>query len=284
MKKVLSFCGGGSSGYITASLLTKIEEELGPVMDKVDMIAGVSTGSIIGSLMLSGHSSKEIKTIYREFFGQVFGKKRNYLVALFKSFYDTNKLKSALDSKLSGLVMKDCEVDFMVHALQLNEPELSTKFWKSWDERDADVALSDVVCASSSALTAFPPYQIGDNYYQDGGIFMNDPSLVAYSEMKRRGFKKIKVLDFQTDRHTGFKDAKKIKGLVKIVPKIAPMAIDGGERAIEYMCRQIIGKDYLCVNPEVYLPIDSSNWDEMDRAVERVWEAQKDQIINFFKS
>lgn len=283
---VLALNGGGSSGYMTASLIALIEKETGEsILNNVDFIAGVSTGSIIGSLLQAGYNGEEIKDIYKEFFDVVFGKKRHFLVALFKSFFKTKNLRDSLKSKLSVMRMEDCEVDFMVHALQLNKPELKPKFWKSWREDDKSTYLYDIACASSSALTAFPPYKIGENFYQDGGIFMNDPSMAAYAECIRRGVpdEDIRVLDISCDFHRGFDDAGEIEGMIKIVPKLAQLAIDGGENATRYMAKQIMGSNFLAVVPQVYLALDNNDWKEMDLTVKKLWDNNRVEIINFLK-
>jgi len=286
MKRVLSLCGGGSSGYMTACFITKIEKEIGcSILDKTDLIAGVSTGSIISALLQKGHSGLEIKSLYKEFFQKVFGdeNKRMLMMTLWKPLYKAHSLQEALVEVLGDMAMCEAKVPFMAHALSLGKPELKPKFWKSWCHGDEDVKIRDVVMASSSAPMAFKPHEIDGKYYQDGGIVLNDPTLATYAETKVLGWSNVKFLTFQTDYHEGFDNPSKIKGLIKLAPKLLSMAIDSGEASNEYMSRNILGDNYLNLKPKIYLPIDSGNWLAMENAAERLWENKKQEVIDFFK-
>ena len=103
------------------------------------------------------------------------------------------------------------------------------------------------------------------------------------AETKVLGWSNVKFLTFQTDCHEGFDNPSKIKGLIKLAPKLLSMAIDSGEASNEYMSRNILGDNYLNLKPKIYLPIDSGNWLAMENAAERLWENKKQEVIDFFK-
>ncbi|CAG8727927.1 2110_t:CDS:1, partial [Dentiscutata erythropus] len=48
-----------------------------------------------------------------------------------------------------------------------------------------ELFMKDVIRASAAAPTFFPAKQIGTNYFIDGGVFSNNPTVVAYLEAKK---------------------------------------------------------------------------------------------------
>ena len=77
--RILSLDGGGVRGYLTTLILENIEKQLNnqdgstkPLGDYFDLIAGTSTGAIIGGLLATGKSAKEIKIIYEKDIKEIF--------------------------------------------------------------------------------------------------------------------------------------------------------------------------------------------------------------------
>jgi patatin-like phospholipase/acyl hydrolase len=279
--KTLSLCGGGTSGYITAYILDKIEKETNSkIYEHFDMISGVSTGSIIGMLISIGISAEDIKQYYKKFYKDVFGVKKTYIKLLFSSLYDNKNLNNALGDLVGDMKLNEVKCNFMCHALKLNEPTLELKFWKSWKEEDKDFLLRDIVTASSCAPFAFQPFKINEMYYYDGGLVINEPSVSLFSEAsKMYGFGNIEVLSFQTDRHKGFKKPKNIKGLFGLTPKLTQLSVDSGERSVNYIMDSLIGEKYFSVNPNCYMSIISNDWEAMEKYALRTWEINKEQIL-----
>ncbi|CAG8772384.1 6542_t:CDS:2, partial [Acaulospora colombiana] len=54
------------------------------------------------------------------------------------------------------------------------------------DAEHKDLLMRDVVRASAAAPTYFRAKEIGAKYYIDGGVFMNNPTLRAYIEARKR--------------------------------------------------------------------------------------------------
>jgi patatin-like phospholipase/acyl hydrolase len=283
MAKLLSLSGGGTSGYMTASLLSRIERELGiSIYEEFDMFAGVSTGSIINACLMASIPVNETKQIYRDLTSKVFNNPNPLLFTLFKPLYKRETLKSILGKLLGEMKLCQIEKNFLCYAINLSKPCLTPEFWKSWDE-DCEVSLLDAVLASASPPLVFKPHKIGDQYYMDGGIFMNDPTLCAYADMKKMGMKNIKVLSIATDYHTGYDQPEKIDNLITVAKEMANISTNSGEAGIDYIARSILGDNYLYVNPKIYLDMVSEDWTTMDNAVEKMWQSNKTQIKEFFE-
>jgi patatin-like phospholipase/acyl hydrolase len=281
MKKILSLCGGGTSGYLSACLLAYVEELIdGKIHEEFDMIVGVSTGSIIGSLLSTGHNSDEIKVIYRAFYKKVFGEKKAFWRTLFGPLYDNQMLKESMYELIGDARLDELPTKFMTYAVELNRPELKPQFWKSWKNDDY---LSDVVSASSCAPILFKPIEIEGKHYCEGGVILNDPSLFAYAEAKRLwGDEEIKILDIQTDHNLGFENPSKLRSLYSYGKEILSISTDCGERSVSYTCKTLLGSNYLNLLPHIYLDIDSDDWNAMETASGLLIIEQKDKLKNFF--
>ncbi len=63
--KLLTLDGGGAKGIYSIGILFELEKLLGePLYKAFDLIYGVSTGSIITSLIALGYSTEEIYKLY----------------------------------------------------------------------------------------------------------------------------------------------------------------------------------------------------------------------------
>ena len=283
MKYILSLNGGGTSGYMTCGFLNKIVQETGiNLVDRFDLIAGVSTGSLIGGLLCSGLSPAEIQQAYKEMHAE-FGDRpkgiKGVYKLLFGSYYSNKLLKDQIQKRLVISDISDAPTKLMIHALRMNRPLLTPKFWKSWEHFEN---LADIITASSSAPVAFKPYTMSSGTYYDGGLVLNDPTLPAFaeSEILWPGESK-RVFSIQTDLHRGFSKPKEKYGALRAGKSIVSMAIDGNERACEYIANALLGNSYFPINPGVYSAIDSSDWYSMDSAVNKVWATRAGSIKLF---
>jgi patatin-like phospholipase/acyl hydrolase len=279
--KILALYGGGTSGYMTVSLLSKIEQELQvEVKKEFDLVGGVSTGSIIGA-MLDSYSLLEIKQKYRELQSAVFGKKRNFFLSLFLPTYDIDYLHyAAFDVFHFKLIQEIKNFKFLTYALELNNNVLGPKFFKSW-ETDTQYFIKDVVVASSCIPGAFKPYDIGGKLYFDGGIIRNNPTMCVVADALKLGanLEDIKCLTIATDYHRGFNNPRKLVGLFNVSKNFSMFAIDGGERVSSYVSDKILKNNLVEVIPDVYLKTESDDWKTMDKVVDATWKLNKDKII-----
>jgi patatin-like phospholipase/acyl hydrolase len=196
MFKILSIDGGGFRGVYAAHILKRIEEEYGVSWTKdFDMIAGTSTGSIIAAGLVCGISANEIVARYKALGKTVFQKKFfcrlwgiGSLLSQFYSPYDANNLKNELYKIFGNKKLGDCSFPLLIPATDIANGSVYV-FKSQYDNnfvRDKDILVADAVLASCSAPTYFDPQYVGDYLMADGGLWANNPTLVAAVEAKRR--------------------------------------------------------------------------------------------------
>jgi predicted acylesterase/phospholipase RssA len=170
MKRILSIAGGGMRGVIPARFLQEIETVVPGV--KWDLIAGTSTGAILGALLSAPQpvgASDILKWYYNEgpkiFSESVFHKPEE----LWAAKYGGESLYSSLQACVGAHAMSECNTLFTcatVNADAIRPVWLDqTTPWAAWE----------CAAASSSAQTYFPAFSKAGTRYIDGGNFANNP-------------------------------------------------------------------------------------------------------------
>lgn len=286
MKKVLSLSGGGTSGYMTAGFIDKIEEATGKKLcENIDLIGGVSTGAIIGSFLNYGMTGKEIQYAYKSLYKTISVEQPKlgmFIKMLFGSVYDINDLKKQLEGVYGDMALSHCNIPFMCHALRISKPSLRPVFWKSWESNNSSFLLKDVVAASSCAPLLFKPSRVAGEYFYDGGLVINEPSVSTAVEAMDMFGDDFKLLSIQTDFHKGFDKPQKQYGILRLGTNIMSLFTDGSERSHEYIAKKILKDRYKVLNPNIYFDIDDGNFEKMDTVIEKAWEEKGDEILKFF--
>lgn len=212
MKKILSIDGGGIRGLIPGHILVALEKKLqeksndpqARIANYFDFFAGTSTGGILTCLLLCPDehdpkkpkfSAEEAVDLYKKYGSKIFkvsflSRLLNYK-SMFSEKYPANHLEEVLlsyfrDKRLSELLKPCLITSYDIQARK-------THFFASHDYPrkgdGGDFYLKDVCRATSAAPTYFEAALIksisGVSYPMiDGGIFANNPSLCAYSEVR----------------------------------------------------------------------------------------------------
>lgn len=169
-----------------------------------DLIVGTSTGAILGCGLALGVQLQEVINLYRNQGRNIFSKK---LPSGFKVLLQRRKnvlkngeanLKKALNSVFGSTTVADIYKDRQL-ALAITAINFETQ--KSWvfktphnsdtNHRDDDYTLTDICLATSAApiyrsLASIknPDTQV-ENIFVDGGLWANNPILVAITEALR---------------------------------------------------------------------------------------------------
>lgn len=154
----IALSGGGARGYAHIGVF-KALEEMGVVPEAV---AGVSAGSIVGSLYAAGMDSLEMRK---------FAKSANLVRALFP------------DVSFSGLISLNYLHDHMARFISTNRiEELKRPLWLGLSNLNSGEVefwskgpLLECVMASCSIPLVFHPVEIEGHLYVDGGLLMNFP-------------------------------------------------------------------------------------------------------------
>lgn len=214
MKRVLAIDGGGIRGILPAQILADLENELARkfpekpnLWQHFDLVSGTSTGGIIALAISVGIKASDILRLYIENGSQIFGKPNNILCQLIHSKYSNRQLLALLKERFydenfkRDLVMSDCltNVCIPVYDMFLGKPTIIKNPYMNTFIRDKSVPIYTAAMSTSAAPTYFNAYS--GNYYDDtnkvsfnnkvdGGIFANNPSLIAYNEsVNGLGFK-----------------------------------------------------------------------------------------------
>ena len=192
---ILSIDGGGLRGAYSAYLLKRIEEQWGiEWCDRFDLFAGTSTGSIIAAGLAHCRSASSLYELYAKQAYLIFRRRwfDNFipfgLASLLASRYSNDALRACLYELFGNTRLKDISVPLIIPSVDIGGGRVHV-FKSAYDpefHRDPEVLVADAVVASCSAPTYFDPYMIDHYPLTDGGLWANNPALVAAIEAKRR--------------------------------------------------------------------------------------------------
>jgi patatin-like phospholipase/acyl hydrolase len=324
MKKIriLSIDGGGIRGILPGIVLNQIEEKLQKetndpnvrLADMFDFMAGTSTGGILTLAYLTPNENNRPKlrateavNLYLDRGDEIFD------VSLWQSLksgkgvtdekYNASELEEALDDtfgeiKLSNL-LKPCIITS--YDIRNGKPH----FFKQHkaENKIYNFKVKDVARATSAAPTYFETARVkselGTPYpLIDGGVFVNNPALVAYSEVRSMKFsgmdhlptaEDMMIVSIGTGSTSKKYEYKKAKdwGAIGWIKPIIEIMMSGNSQTVDYHLNQIFDtlgaedkKNYYRLEPKV-ITADS----EMDNAsVENLQKLKEDGLSYVSKS
>jgi len=184
--RILSLDGGGVRGVLTAVILGRILKEVPTFLDNVDLIAGTSTGGLMGLMLAAGYTPEECESIYKYACPLIFAKDPwrvyNPLIAKYNPAGRAEICKAYLDEDRT---LKDLKKHVVITSFKLdgkvgqmgafismnggwrpavfsNIPKLEGKL-----EPDLDLRAWDAAMRTSAAPTYFPSHQgyVGEAIY-----------------------------------------------------------------------------------------------------------------------
>lgn len=210
--QILTFDGGGIRGAFGTALLAKFEERLGrPITDYFDLIAGTSTGAILGAGMAHGMSGKNLMGFYEDHGDQIFHPREAYkpiswvkpiypmvkyifskrtsggkLDDFFRARFCPHALKSSFTEAFGDSTLGDLHKSrLIVPTVNLSKGQTQVfrtpHLPKAVDDRDLTIV--DILLATTAAPTYFP-HQVMPNgdAFCDGGVWANNPAILAIAE------------------------------------------------------------------------------------------------------
>lgn len=155
----VALSGGGAKGIAHLGVLKALEDN----DIHIDMLSGVSAGSIVGVLYADGHTPEDICDYLKKsnlFSMTSITHPRNGGIS------NMNRFKEFIENKLKARTFEELKLPFIVNATDLNEG-CNTYFQTG--------KLIDCIIASSSVPVMFKPVEINGKLYVDGGFFCNMP-------------------------------------------------------------------------------------------------------------
>ncbi len=203
-KRILALDGGGIRGALTVGFLERIERILRDrhgdpnlrLCDYFDLIGGTSTGSIIASGLAIGMSAGDIKQMYLDLGGKVFGRKA---WKKWKSIFASGPLQEELERVFGDMTLGGPGIETGLCVVTKRADTGST--WPLYNhpggafyQQNKDILLRQVVRASTAAPVYFVPELVdvglGEKAaFVDGGVSMaNNPALQLFMLAVLKGY------------------------------------------------------------------------------------------------
>ncbi len=268
-KTILSLDGGGIRGLIPASVLQALENRTGRCIHELfDLIVGTSTGGILATGLARPEkgqaggpcSAKELVQLYSErghkIFSRSLWKGVTSLGGLSDEKYDAAPLEGILHEMLGDAELSDTVPDIIVtsYDIEKREPYLFKTSKARAGEEGRNHLLRHVARATSAAPTFFEAFLLDEEQWKgekdnrralvDGGVFANNPSMIALSEALSSGTDMNEILlcaagTGMNDRKIPYEDAKDWGPLGWAKPVISVM-MDGMSDSADYHARQLL--------------------------------------------
>ncbi|MEQ1725876.1 MAG: CBASS cGAMP-activated phospholipase [Sphingopyxis sp.] len=191
--RILSIDGGGIRGILPASILAEFERQyLGGISagDYFDLIAGTSTGGIIALGLSIGLPASEILDLYFDHGEEIFPVAKRPLASIKRLWakarslayyqYDRQPLEGELRRIFGTRAFGEAQRRLCIPSfdgfteVNIFKTPHHPDFRLDWREEMVTVAL-----ATSAAPTFFSIYEDGQRRFADGGVWANNPVMVA---------------------------------------------------------------------------------------------------------
>ncbi|MBX7135748.1 MAG: patatin-like phospholipase family protein [Fimbriimonadaceae bacterium] len=282
--RILCLDGGGMKGVYACSYLTTLEDHFKVnLCEHFDLIAGTSTGGIIALGLGARLSASDVLKFYREHGSAIFPKHLPG-VMIYKRIVGghgyhggalNNALKEVFKDTASDrqLTMADAATRLLIPAV--NAQDCSPRVFKSHLgepqvshlKRDLNISMAEVAMATAAAPWFLPIAKIneaGTPYtYIDGGLWANNPSVIAITEAlnyyvgEDRDFDSIQMLSIGLPSSSGFGNTGKYQRGMKLIPQLLSYAMEssklGAHQTARFLLRNV---------PNVYFRVQPDNLTE----------------------
>jgi len=315
--RILSIDGGGIRGILPGVILVELEKKLQKktgnkklkLADMFDFMAGTSTGGILTLAYLMPnkdnkplYSAQDALNFYLERGDEIFDVS---LRQRFKSGngitdekYDATEIEEALLDKFSNTKLNQLVKPCIISSYDIRQGK--PHFFKQHLANNDiyNFKIKDIARATSAAPTYFETARIKNDINTpfpliDGGVFVNNPALVAYSEVRNINFdhkninkpkaENMMIVSIGTGSKSKSYEYKKAKdwGLIGWIKPLIDIMMTGNSQTVNYHLKQIFAtlntnnsKDYHRLEPQI-ISADS----EMDNAsIENMNKLQEDAL------
>ena len=288
MKKILSLDGGGIRGIIPATILAYIEKRTGKnIAEMFDLIAGTSSGGVIAMALCKSdakgkpiYSAKRLIELYEkrgsEIFSRSLWKEVRSVAGIIDQRYSHEPLEKVFDEYFKKTKLSDALTKVLISTYDIENRKPC--FFKSWKSDTGRVLMKHAARATSAAPTFFEPaiVKMGKEKLAliDGGVYLNNPSMSAYSEAKKlfprtKSMLIVSIGSGALCRPIPYDDAKDW-GLINWARPILSIISDGVNGAVSYQLKQNLGKNFI----RLQSPLKGAS-DDIDNTSEKNIEALK---------
>lgn len=266
--RILSLDGGGIRGIIPVVLLERLSRESGLEgwLERVDLIAGTSTGGLIALALAAGRSLAEIRDMYAAEGAVIFDRSAwraiTSLGSLIGAKYDMVNLERVIRPFLGAETrLADLGRRVLIASFDLDSgPEdrrgrtWKPKLFHNYSGRDSDGGelAYRVGLYTCAAPTYFPPR----DGYVDGGVYASNPAMCALAQTQDPRIpdairlEDVVLLSMGTGVSLQFIEENEPDwGDVQWIEPLLRIMLDGVSGIADYECGRILRERYLRVAP-----------------------------------
>lgn len=259
---ILALDGGGTRGIYAAQVLAKIEEAFGvQARECFDLIAGTSTGAIIAGAAAAGIQLDEVAELFERNSARVF-RKSLFRCPLFQSKYGSEPLAQLVRSTVPKVTLGEIGTPLLITSSDVSTGGVhvfKSRYLEDLGEpyvRDGGVLLSDAILASCSAPAYFDPAHVDNYLLADGGLWANNPSIIALVEaMSKFGqpIEQVRILSVGTGHSARFYGSNRFWGLLTGWgrQKLVSYVLGLQSQASTSMSKLLLGDRYFRLDPKI---------------------------------
>ena len=221
---ILALDGGGVRGIYPAHILARLEETAGkPVAACFDLIAGTSTGAIVAGAAAAGVELKDVVNLFESEAANIFPRRRFMNSGFWRSKYSRGPLERVVREVAPNVTLREISTPLLITSSDVSTGGVhvfKSGYLETLGEpyiRDGGVNLADAILASCAAPSYFDPMEVDEYRLADGGLWANNPSIIALVEAVskfRCQIEQVHVLSIGTGHSTEFYARKRRWGLL----------------------------------------------------------------------
>jgi patatin-like phospholipase/acyl hydrolase len=299
LTRILSIDGGGIRGIIPGQILVSLEEKLkkksenpdARIADYFDFIAGTSTGGILTCAYLCPDrehphrpkfTAQEVVNLYLERGAEIFSNSLKHKIVTAGGILDEKYPSAPLEKALNDY-FGDTKLSQLLKPCLITSYDVTRRQGHFFTQHDAikkkgwNYFVKDVARATSAAPTYFECSKVqsltGINYpLIDGGVFVNNPALCAYSEVHhqfKKTAKEMAILSIGTGFERKEYNYNQVRdwGIMSWIKPLIGIMMSGVSEVVDYQLKQIYSAvkattQYLRINTEFPINVNP----DMDNA------------------
>lgn len=260
--RILSMDGGGVRGLLVAVLLQQLDASLPGWREKIDLLAGTSTGGIIALGLAKGLTPTDLRVLYYDKSPRIFGDSLlddlRDLGRVVGAEFSNRSLRQEVEAVFGATRLQDLDKRVLISAFDLdnehpdpNQRTWKPKFFHNFPGTDSDGArrASDVALYTSAAPTYFPSV----DGFVDGAVAANNPSMAALAQtqdrrariLQRPSIDEVALLSIGTGRSMSIiKGQRHDWGYAQWAKPLLRLMFDAVAGIPDYQCQQILGDRY----------------------------------------
>lgn len=265
--RILSCDGGGVRGIFSSRVVARLREMVPGFLDKVDLFAGTSTGSLLAAGLAAGMMPAELTQIYRDrshlLFDRTLIQELENPLEGWRAKFGSAGRRQVLGEVFGDRRLGELERSVVIVAYQLdsgpgtNPRTMAPRVFHNFEGPDRDLRVADALLRSSAGPIYFPTYQ----GFVDGGVVANNPSMVAVAHaldpsIANRLFRDLRLLSIGTGMNPIYIEGQDLDwGWARWGMKLADMIMDGGEELVDHQCKHLLRERYQRIDVRLPRPI-----------------------------